>query len=140
MSYQQTVNEVRVVAQTINAEGTFDHGRIVDASAAFKVAMPVIWLYPFDMMGASGGEFIDDNMLLIGFWKQDSPKSLTSERESIIESMYQLSKQFTDLLQQNKLIRINGKIRREPQYQMYNGTVSGIAVQFTYQNFGPCIP
>jgi hypothetical protein len=45
---------------------------------------------------------------------------------------------FLQQLTGNKLIRIVGKIRAEPQYGMYNGTVSGMAIRFTYQNFAPC--
>ena len=138
MSYQQTVNEIRATAETVNPDGTFDHGRIVDASQSFNVAFPYIHLYPFNVQGASGDDFIDDNTLLIGFWGQDSPDSSTLQREELIASMESLADQFLTLLQQNKLIRILGKIQKEPQYKMYNGHVSGWAVRFTYQNFTPC--
>jgi hypothetical protein len=138
MSFIQTVNEIRGVANSVNPNGRFDHGRVVDASQAFKGAYPFIWLYPFNMDAASGGDFIDDNILLIGFWAQDKPSTSTADREVIIAAMDALAREFFAELQENKLIRILGKVRMEPQYQMYNGTVSGIAARFTYQNFAAC--
>lgn len=138
MSYQQTINEIRSVAAAVNPEGRFDHGRIVDASQAFAGDYPVIWLYPFNTFVPTADENLDDNVLLIGFWAQDSPSSTTAEREAIIASMYDLAKQFFTQLQLSKLVRVNGKIQLEPQYQMYLGTVSGYAARLTYQNFTPC--
>jgi hypothetical protein len=138
MSFLQTVNAIRAAANTVNPTGRFDHGRIVDASQAFNGDYPVIWLYPVNIDLATGAEFIDDNTILIGFWAQDKPDTSTQERELLIAAMDDLCRQFFMLLQQNKLIRIPGKVRLEPQYFMYNGTVSGMAARFTYQNFDPC--
>lgn len=140
MSYLQTVNAVESAANTVNPTGMFDHGRVVDASQAFRGPFPVIWLYPMntDIPSPGGPEFIDDNVLLIGFWKQDKPASTTAERKQIIADMDTLARAFLVQLVADKLIRIIGKIREEPQYQMYNGTVSGVALRLTYQNFAPC--
>ncbi len=138
MSYLQTINEVRTVAQVVNPTGRFDHGRIIDVSQAFAGDYPVIWLYPFNTLTPNADEILDDSTLLIGFWQQDSPASTNAEREQIIGAMYDLAKQFFTQLQLNKLVRINGKVQLEPQYQMYSGTVSGYAARFNYQNFAPC--
>jgi len=138
MSYQQTINEIRTVAQVVNPTGRFDHGRIIDVSQAFAGDYPVIWLYPFNTLMPTADEILDDNTLLLGFWFQDSPSSSNAEREEIIARAYDLAKQFFTQVQLSKVVRINGRIQLEPQYQMYSGTVSGYAARFTYQNYEPC--
>jgi hypothetical protein len=68
---------------------------------------------------------------------QDRPDTSTLEREQIIAQMDMLSNQFFSELESNAKARVSGK-RKEPQYQMYQGTVSGFAIQFTYESFDPC--
>jgi hypothetical protein len=138
MSYQSTVNEIRAVANVINPTGRFDHGRIVDASAAFAGDYPLIWLYPFNTLLPLGDDSIDDNTLLVGFWVQDSPSSTNAEREANIAAMYDLCKQFFTQLGLSKIVRVSQRPTLEPQYQMYGGTVCGYAARFNYQNFSPC--
>lgn len=141
MSYLQTISEVEAAANLVNPNGRFDHGRVVDASQAFKGAFPLIYLYNMNIDIPSPGspEFIDDNIMLLGFWFQDKPASTTAERRALIAQADTLVRAFLGQLVSNKLIRIVGKVRAEPQYQMYNGTVSGMAIRFTYQNFAPCL-
>lgn len=138
MIYQQTVNEVRTAAKAVNPNGRFDHGRHVDLSQMFEGDYPLIYLYPFTISDPQGDDFLSDNSLIVGFWKQDNPASSNEEREAIIAAMDVLSSSFLSKLKESKLIQIIGRPLREPQYQMYQGTLSGFAVRFTYQNFSPC--
>jgi hypothetical protein len=138
MSYQTTVNAIRTAAEAVNTEGTFRHGRRVDAShGSIADTFPVIHLYPFQITKGIDPDFIDSNSLLMGFWKQDRPDTSVEEREAIIAEMDELASDFITQLENNKNVRLSG-VLAEPQYQMFNGTVSGIALRFTFQDFTPC--
>lgn len=138
MSYQSTVNEIRTAAiVSLSGQGRFDHGRHVDISQKFDGEYPFIFLYPVTITPADDPDFIDQSNILIGFWMQDRTDTSTLEREQIIAKMDTLSNLFLTALQDNDKIRVTGK-RKEPQYQMYQGTVSGFALQFTYRNYTPC--
>lgn len=138
MSYQQTINEIRTVAQQVNHNGRFDHGRHVDLSQMFAGDYPFIYLYPININKAVDPEFIDTNVILLGFWMQDKPESTNAEREEIISQMDKLSDAFVNEIAELKQVKVSG-VSKEPQYQMYQGTLSGFAVRFNYQNFAPCL-
>lgn len=137
MSYQTTVNEIRAAANNVNPTGRFDHGRYVDLSQGFDGEYPIIYLYPLNINPSHEPEFIDSSTVLMGFFQQDKPDTSNEERESIISEMDILSEAFIDSLSESKHVKITGK-SKEPQYQMYQGTLSGFALRFTYQNFTPC--
>lgn len=138
MSYQSTVNEIRAAANTaLNGSGRFDHGRHVDLSSKFDGDYPFIFLYPITITPPDSPGFIDRNSMLIGFWMEDKPDTSTLEREAIIAQMDLLSNIFLETLGDNSKVRITGQ-RKEPQYQMYQGTLSGFALQLTYENFTAC--
>lgn len=137
MSYQSTVNAIRTAAiAALDGAGRFDHGRHVDISQKFDGEYPFIFLYPVTVNAPDSPGFIDRSNLMIGFWMQDRPDTSTTERESIIAQMDALSNSFLAALDGDK-VRMSG-IRKEPQYQMYQGTLSGFAVQLTFENFDPC--
>jgi hypothetical protein len=137
MTYQQTVNEIRNAANAVNKNGRFDHGRIVDLSQAFNGSYPLIWLYPWRSTDPNVGDFLSTHPLVIGFWMQDRPDTSTLEREEIIAKMEVLKDSFIEKLRENSQVDLRN-VSSEPQYQMHNGTLSGYAVSFTYQNFSPC--
>ena len=88
-------------------------------------------------MHADSPGFINSGNILIGFWMQDRPDTSTLEREAIIAQMDVLSDAFLSALEINDKSRITS-VRKEPQYGMYQGTVSGFAISFTYQNYDAC--
>jgi hypothetical protein len=157
MSYQSTVDSIRTAAntalasfvdynsddyhgadyQTTSLGGRFDHGRHVDISQKFDGAYPFIFLYPVTELRPDSPGFIDRSNILIGFWMQDRPDTSTLEREVIIAQMDALSDAFLNKLEENDKIRVTG-VRKEPQYQMYQSTVSGFAIQFTLENYDVC--
>lgn len=157
MSYQGTVDSIRTAAnaalagfidydvddyqgsdyQTTAPTGRFDHGRHVDISQKFDGAYPFIFLYPVTVRRPDSPDFIDRSDILLGFWIQDRPDTSTLEREVIIAQMDSLSDAFLNKLYENDKIRVTG-VRKEPQYQMYQSTVSGFAVQFTLENYDAC--
>ena len=73
----------------------------------------------------------------MAFWMQDRPDTSMEERESIIAQMDELCEAFLEEIKGNKFIRAIDALA-EPQYQMHNGTVSGVALRFTLQDFTPC--
>lgn len=137
MSYQSTVNEIRSAANAVNPNGRFSHGRHVDLSQLFEGDYPLIYLYPITINPGVDPDFIDSSIITVGFFKQDRPDTLNQEREDIIAEMDLLSTAFIVALSESKTIRIF-QVSKEPQYQMYQGTLSGFAVRFTYQNWSPC--
>jgi len=138
MSYQGTIDSIRNAAtEALNGTGRFDHGRHVDISQKFDGDYPFIFLYPVTINKADTPNFIDKNSILIGFWQQDQADSSTDKREQIIAEMDVLSDSFLSILSENDKIRISA-VRKEPQFQMYQGTVSGFAIQFTFENFTSC--
>lgn len=137
MSYQSTVNEIRAAAQAVNPNGRFAHGRHVDLSQMFEGDYSMIYLYPVTTSPGIDPNFIDTHTILLGFWQQDKPESTNEERESLIASMDVLSSAFMNELGDLKGVKISN-VSKEPQYQMYQGTLSGFAVRFQYQNFTAC--
>ena len=138
MSYISTVSEIRAAATAaLNGQGRFDHGRHVDLSQKFDGEYPFIFLYPITIANPDSPGFIDRNNIMIGFWKEDRPDSSTIEREQSIAEMDALSDLFLSALDEQPKARITS-IRKEPQYQMYQGTVSGFAISFTYENYDAC--
>jgi len=137
VSYQTTVDSIRKAAQAVNPNGRFINGRHVDISQAFDGAYSVICLYPININKGVDPEFIDSNVILLGFFQQDRPDTSNDEREQIVSDMDELSDLFLEELAESKFVKITN-VTKEPQFQQYLGTISGFAVRFTLQNFTPC--
>lgn len=135
MSYQSTVDQLRAAAQVVNPDKTFISGRQVDFSQEFDGKFPAIHLAPFTITEAT--EALDSQDLLVGFWMQDAPDSNVDDREDIVRQMELMCRAFLAQLRTDNRIDIKGVVM-EPQFQMYNGTVSGFATKFTYYNLPPC--
>jgi hypothetical protein len=136
--YLQTINEIQTAALTaLGGKGFFDHGRVVDLSQYFEKSMPLIWLYPFDLKEPNDADFLNSMTLMVGFWFQDDPSSSTDQRKELISKAEDLKTLFFTALKSNSKVDVKN-IVSEPQYQMYNGTVSGFASRFVYQNFETC--
>lgn len=136
MSYQSTVNIIRDAANAVNT-GRFLHGRKIDTSEQYTGMYPLIVLYPFTRRRATDPDFIDNSDILIGFFDQDKPDSSPEEREALVIAMDELSEAFLDELGKSEVSRVSNVIK-EPQFQVYSGTMSGYAIRFTFQDFTPC--
>lgn len=137
MSYKSTVSIIRDVSNLVNSNGSFIHGRRIDASNKYDGKFPLIVLYPFMITKGVDPDFIDSSSILMGFYMQDDVASSPEERETIIELMDILSDNFLGELASYKLSRIQGLVK-EPLYQFHQGTVSGMAIRFTFFDFTPC--
>lgn len=135
-NYQNIVNACR--AAVPNAE-RFIHGRLIDFSQSYSGAYPLITLLPFTVTDARStpDAIFDSASLVIGFWKQDRPATTPEEREAIINEMDILSDAFIELLLERNDLKLSN-ILKEPQYQMFQATLSGFAVSLTIQLVSPC--
>lgn len=140
-AYQTVVTAVRSSILPLLASpatGTFKHGRIVDASLrSIAETLPLVVLYPFII---TPPERINHHSsdLLMAFLKQDTADSKEEDREAIIAEMDNLSDLFLNNLSlYDKRFEYQGLIK-EPQYLMYAGTMSGVAIRLRYLTLEPC--
>jgi len=135
-NYQNIVDVCR--AATPNSM-RFIHGRLVDFSQGYSGTYPLVTLLPFtvsDARGAPDGVF-DSANIVVGFWKEDRPDTTPEKREAIIAEMDLLSDIFLDSLLVPSTTKLTS-ILKEPQYQMFQGTLSGFATSFTINLVSPC--
>ncbi len=136
MTYNEIINMIKEVAEKVNPIGSFFHGRTYDTTLKFDKIYPQIHLYPFNQSLVSGTENIDRSNLLIGFWKEDSHDNNMNERQNIINEMMNLSNEFeTELRTKSVFIE---SVRREPQYLVQMGVVSGSAMEIVIQTAKNC--
>jgi hypothetical protein len=132
-------NIVDVCRESLPPHVRFIHGRLIDFSNSYTGTYPLVTLLPFtisDHRSTPDGRF-DFATLLVGFWKEDRPDTTPEEREEIIDEMDDLSDVFIEALQNVWGVRLTS-IQKEPQYQMFQGTLSGMAVQFRIDVLAPC--
>jgi hypothetical protein len=117
----------------------FIHGRLQDFTNDYSGSYPLVTLLPFTIQDHRGtpDAVFDFATIVVGFWQEDRPDTTPSEREGLIDQMDILSDQFLDSLQDERGVRLTG-IQKEPQYQMFQGTLSGMAVQFRIDLVAPC--
>jgi hypothetical protein len=130
MSYHGVVNIIRTVAQTINPDGFFQHGRTWDASLNFDEGNPQIYLYPLQNSIDESNHYYETWSVVMGFFIQDTQDSSPAEREEIIKNADILQRQFTTALNQIEGIEVSA-IRTEPKYRQMAGTYSGVLLNFT---------
>lgn len=135
-NYQNIVNACR--AAIPNGE-RFIHGRLIDFTQGYTGTYPLITLLPFTVNDARStpDAIFDSATLLIGFWKQDRPDTTAEEREALIAEMDLLSDAFLNNLLESNSTKLSA-IQKEPQYQMFQATLSGFAVSLTIQLIAPC--
>lgn len=136
-NYQNIVNACRAA---VPASCRFIHGRLVDFSQSFTGVYPLVTLLPFTVTDARStpDAVFDSANLILGFWQQDRPDTTPEEREALIAEMDTLSDTFINgLLDSSPALKLTN-IQKEPQYQFYQGTLSGYAISFTIQLVSPC--
>jgi hypothetical protein len=135
-NYQNIVNACR--AAVPNGE-RFIHGRLIDFSQGYTGSYPLITLLPFTVTDARStpDAIFDSAPVVVGFWKQDRPDTTAEEREAVIAEMDALSDAFLDSLLESPTVKLTS-IQKEPQYQMFQATLSGFAISFTIQLIQPC--
>lgn len=135
-NYSNIVNACR---SAIPEGVRFIHGRLIDFSQDYTGTYPLITLLPFTVQDSRStpDNIFDSTTLLVGFWKEDRPDTTAEEREALISQMDVLSDIFIDNLQNSNTTKLSN-IQKEPQYQFYQGTLSGFAISLTIQIISPC--
>ncbi len=137
MTYNEFVNMIKEVAESVNTNGLFLHGRNFDLTLEFNQVFPQIHLYPFTQTTPPDNIFIVNTQATIGFWKMDGHEQSIEERQAIISEMDVLSLAFEDALRVKRGIQVMA-IRREPQYLMYMGVLSGVALNININSGRIC--
>lgn len=135
-NYQNIVNACR---EAIPNGERFIHGRLIDFSNGYTGTYPLITLLPFTVndFRSTPDAVFDFANITVGFWKEDRTDTTAEEREAIISEMDTLSDQFIDRLLDSNKVKISS-ILKEPQYQMFQGTLSGFAISFRIDIIAPC--
>jgi len=135
-NYQNIVDLCR---ESIPRDIRFIHGRLIDFTQGYTGTYPLVTLLPFtinDARSTPDGVF-DNANLVVGFWKEDRPDTTAEEREALIAEMDILSDLFiSNILESNSTKLTN--IQKEPQYQMFQATLSGYAIAFNISLVSPC--
>lgn len=134
MKYNDTVELIKSIADTLLTSGTFVHGRRIDGSIIFDKPFPQIHLLPFTV-SKNRVNLFDTASLIIGFWFQDKPDSTPEERQEIISEADILCEAFIVALEArvNSVLEVPVQIdsvKTEPQYYNYMATASGYALTF----------
>lgn len=137
MTYQEVVDFIRTVANTVNPTGHFMHGRRTDGSLDFNEAFPQIHLLPIrSNIDRSSG--FATHIIVLGFWQQDTPQTSNEEREAIIAEMWELCNDFMDYIDTNYNYRIENEAMT-PEYRQLAGTASGYGLTFTLTSKLGCL-
>lgn len=137
MTYNEFVELIKETANTVNEDGIFFHGRNFDLTLEFNRVFPQIHLYPFVQTDNANNEHIAITQATIGFWKMDGHEQSLEERQEIISDMDILCTNFLTELKTKKGFQLIST-RREPQYLMYMGVLSGIALQININSLRSC--
>jgi len=137
MTYSEVVTLISGIANAVNPDGAFFHGRTFDTTLEYGNLWPQIHLYPFTQTDDLNNPAVNKTDLLIGFWKPDGHENTMSDRESIISDMDVLSRLFTDSFIATANVQLIS-LRREPQYLTQMGVASGVAVQIVFNSKLAC--
>jgi hypothetical protein len=137
MTYNEFVILVKSVADSVNADGLFLHGRNFDLTLEFNKVFPQIHLYPFTQSINSDNTNIVNTQATIGFWVMDGHELTIEQRQAFIAQMDDLSLLFENELRTRSRIQVM-TIRREPQYLMYMGVLSGVALNININSGRSC--
>lgn len=115
------------IAETINPNGTFYHGRIPDANLAIdRKPLPQIHVYPFRVQPS--GALDSASNIRIAFLFQDSPNSNDEQRNDITNLADTMQRKFKQALGALDVQVSNWEA--EPFYKQFSGVTSGMYVRF----------
>ena len=128
--YIDFINVFKTIADEINPNGTFYHGRVSDANLAIdKQPLPQIHVYPFKVAPINKNYGLDNAPnILLAFIFQDSPNSSDTERDAIINLADTMQRAFRSKLDELSLDYTN--YEAEPFFKQFSGVTSGMFVRF----------
>lgn len=130
MSYTGAVNTIRAVAEAVNPDGFFLHGRKWEASLSFNENDQQIYLYPLSANISIANHYYESWRAVIGFYFQDAPDSTAEQMEELIKNADILARLFIATLDTVEGIDIDA-IQLEPSYRNNAGTYTGVVVSLT---------
>lgn len=131
MSYQAVVTIIRNVAEAVNPNCFFEHGRKWDASLNFNEAPEQIYLYPLTAPSVDlTNTFYEAWQCVMGFYVEDEPDSTPLNMESKLAALDSVTTEFLNTINDVEGIEIRG-IRKEPNYRQMAGTYTGWIISFT---------
>jgi hypothetical protein len=128
MTYVQTVDLIESICNTVNASGTFIHGRRTDGSLAYPDPMPQIHLYPFITVPDLINGF-DSSNIQMGFWQHGAAELSMAENKAKIAAADVMTRAFLVALNESRVDLSN--IRMEPAYNMFPAILTGYMLTFT---------
>lgn len=131
MSYLSTVDTIRAVAESLNPNGVFVHGRTWDASLEFNSPNCHIYLYPMTGLANLSNHYYERYDVVLGFFFQDAPDSSNDDREWTIAAADILARTFINNLNESDGIEIS-EAKFEPQFRKMAGTYTGYLLRFTF--------
>jgi hypothetical protein len=137
MTYNEAITLIKNVAEAVNPTGLFLHGRNFDLTLEFNKKFPQIHLYPFTQVVDQLNINNISTTMTIGFWVEDGHEQNLEQRQELISEMDDLSLLFENELRTRKKIQLTS-VRREPQYLMYMGVLSGIALNINISSGRSC--
>ena len=128
--YIDFINVFKTIADEINPDGTFYHGRVSDANLAIdKLPLPQIHVYPFKVAPINKNYGLDNAPnILLGFIFQDSPNSSDTERDAIINEADIMQRAFRSKLDDLQIDYT--RYEAEPFFKQFSGVTSGMFVRF----------
>lgn len=130
MTYNEVVTLVKSIAEGINPTGVFLHGRNYDTTLAYDKLFPQIQLYPFIQSIDNNNINVVRTVLTVAFLKEDGHDNTMMQRQGIIAEMDDLTRLFEAQIRVANKVQVMS-IRREPQYLIQMGVVSGMALEIT---------
>ncbi len=129
--YIDFINTLKAIADEINPNGTFYHGRASDANIAIdKLPLPQIHVYPFRVKTVNKLYSLDNAPnIMIAFIFQDSPHSNDTERDSIVNEADILQRAFRSKMDDLELDYTN--YEAEPFFKQFSGVTSGLIIRFS---------
>ena len=129
--YIDFINTFKAIADEINPNGTFYHGRASDANLAIdKLPLPQIHVYPFRVKTVNKLYSLDNAPnIMIAFIFQDSPHSNDTERDAIVNEADIMQRAFRSKMDELELDYTN--YEAEPFFKQFSGVTSGLFIRFS---------
>ena len=129
MSYKGAVNIIRAVAEAVNPDGFFQHGRKWEASLNFGEANQQIYLYPISASVDIGNHYYESWKVVLGIYFKDTPDSSPTEMEDLIDDADIIARLFLATIDNVEALDISN-VQLEPRYRDMAGTYSGMYLSF----------
>lgn len=127
MTHQEFVDMIAAVAVAVNPNGHYSYGRKEDNSLDFGEEWPQIHM----VRPRAEEDRVNDNITwsaYLFFIGQDAQASSKDEREAVYSAMYDLSVQFTDMLENSFDVQVLTSVLKTPEERQFMATATGYGI------------